>query len=72
MLTLFLFQASSVSGKKHSVLTDYILKVLGLDVCSETLVGNDMVRGVSGGQRKRVTSGIFIYGSGRCKYKNQI
>ncbi|XP_023513303.1 ABC transporter G family member 31-like [Cucurbita pepo subsp. pepo] len=55
-------KASSVSGKKHSILTDYILKVLGLDVCSETLVGNDMVRGVSGGQRKRVTSGEMIVG----------
>lgn len=51
-------QASSVGGKKHSVSTDYVLKVLGLDVCSDTIVGNDMIRGVSGGQRKRVTTGI--------------
>ena len=26
-------------------------------VCSETLIGNEMIRGVSGGQRKRVTTG---------------
>jgi len=38
--------------------TDYVLKVLGLDVCSETIVGNDMMRGVSGGQKKRVTTGF--------------
>ncbi|KAM7522073.1 hypothetical protein LguiA_011975 [Lonicera macranthoides] len=50
-------KASTVSGRTHSVSTDYILKVLGLDVCSDTIVGNDMLRGVSGGQRKRVTSG---------------
>ncbi|KAJ6303024.1 hypothetical protein OIU77_016997 [Salix suchowensis] len=49
-------KASSVGGKKHSISTDYVLKVLGLDVCSETVVGNDMLRGVSGGQRKRVTT----------------
>ncbi|KAK2997331.1 hypothetical protein RJ639_026495, partial [Escallonia herrerae] len=49
-------KASSVGGRKHSVSTEYILKVLGLDVCSDTLVGNDMLRGVSGGQRKRVTT----------------
>ncbi|KHN40066.1 ABC transporter G family member 31 [Glycine soja] len=49
-------KASSVGGKKHSVNTDYILKVLGLDICSDTIVGNDMLRGVSGGQRKRVTT----------------
>ncbi|KAK9998376.1 hypothetical protein SO802_017979 [Lithocarpus litseifolius] len=51
-------KASSVGGKKHSVSTDYILKVLGLDVCSETVVGNDMLRGISGemivGPRKTV------------------
>jgi len=40
--------------------TDYILKVLGLDVCSETIVGNDMMRGVSGGQKKRVTTGFSL------------
>ena len=37
-----------------------MLKVLGLDVCSETVVGNDMLRGISGGQRKRVTTGPFL------------
>ncbi|KAH7845986.1 hypothetical protein Vadar_008339 [Vaccinium darrowii] len=41
------FEASSVGGRKHSVKTDYVLKVLGLDVCSDTIVGNDMLRGVS-------------------------
>lgn len=65
-------KASSVSGKKHSVLTDYILKVLGLDVCSETLVGNDMVRGVSGGQRKRVTSGEMIVGPRKTLFMDEI
>lgn len=53
-------QASSVADKKHSVSTDYVLKVLGLDICSETVVGNDMLRGISGGQRKRVTTGLFL------------
>lgn len=37
--------------------TDYIMKILGLDICSDTVVGNDMLRGISGGQRKRVTTG---------------
>lgn len=36
------------------------LQVLGLDVCADTLVGSDMLRGVSGGQRKRVTTGESI------------
>lgn len=32
-------------------------QILGLDICSETMLGNEMVRGVSGGQKKRVTTG---------------
>nr|GMC83919.1 ABC transporter G family member 31 isoform X1 [Ipomoea batatas] len=51
-------KASSVGSRKHNVTTEYILKVLGLDICSDTMVGNDMLRGVSGGQRKRVTTGF--------------
>ncbi|ONK76807.1 uncharacterized protein A4U43_C02F40 [Asparagus officinalis] len=31
-------KATSVVGKKHSLATDYILKVLGLDVCADTQV----------------------------------
>lgn len=56
----YIAQAASVGGKKHSVSTDYVMKVLGLDICSETIVGSDMLRGVSGGQRKRVTTGLSL------------
>ncbi|KAM3739457.1 hypothetical protein ACB098_08G025600 [Castanea mollissima] len=65
-------KASSVGGKKHSVSTDYILKVLGLDVCSETVVGNDMLRGISGGQRKRVTTGEMIVGPRKTLFMDEI
>ncbi|KAF8396936.1 hypothetical protein HHK36_018571 [Tetracentron sinense] len=65
-------KASSVSGKKHSLSTDYILKVLGLDVCAETLVGNDMLRGVSGGQRKRVTTGEMVVGPRKTLFMDEI
>lgn len=33
------------------------VQMLGLDVCADTILGNEMRRGVSGGQRKRVTTG---------------
>ncbi|PSR86164.1 ABC transporter G family member 31 like [Actinidia chinensis var. chinensis] len=68
----FMKVASSVGGRTHSVSTDYILKVLGLDVCSDTLVGNDMLRGVSGGQRKRVTTGEMIVGPRKTLFMDEI
>lgn len=50
-------QVASVKGENNNLATEYTLKVLGIDVCADTLVGSDMFRGVSGGQKKRVTTG---------------
>ncbi|KAK1311944.1 putative pleiotropic drug resistance protein 7 [Acorus calamus] len=47
----------SLGGQEANVMTDYILKILGLDICADTMVGDEMIRGISGGQRKRVTTG---------------
>lgn len=33
------------------------MKILGLETCADTVVGNEMLRGISGGQKKRVTTG---------------
>ncbi len=33
-----------------------------LQVCADTIVGNQMIRGISGGQRKRVTTGEMTVG----------
>ncbi|KMT19204.1 hypothetical protein BVRB_1g015960 [Beta vulgaris subsp. vulgaris] len=65
-------KALSVGGKRHSISTDYLLKVLGLDICADTAVGNDMNRGVSGGQRKRVTSGEMIVGPKKTLFMDEI
>lgn len=43
--------------------TEYVLRMLGLDICAETPVGNEMIRGISGGQKKRVTAGEMIVSS---------
>ncbi|XP_019098113.1 PREDICTED: ABC transporter G family member 38-like [Camelina sativa] len=57
-----LMKASVMKGHKEYVVTDYVLKVLGLEMCADTIVGNHMKRGISGGQKKRVTTGEMLVG----------
>ncbi|KAL0051690.1 hypothetical protein WJX82_000289 [Trebouxia sp. C0006] len=59
-------------GKKDSIVTDLVIKLLGLDVCSETLIGNDQIRGVSGGQRKRVTTGELLVSPKKTLFLDEI
>nr|CAD1823988.1 unnamed protein product [Ananas comosus var. bracteatus] len=66
-------KASAVgSGKEANVVTDYILKILGLEICADTLVGNDMLRGISGGQKKRLTTGEMLVGPARALFMDEI
>ncbi|KAE9031910.1 hypothetical protein PR001_g9244 [Phytophthora rubi] len=48
------------------------LKKLGLDNCKNTVVGNVMLRGVSGGERKRVTTGEMMFGMKRLQLLDEI
>ncbi|XP_039117321.1 ABC transporter G family member 39-like [Dioscorea cayenensis subsp. rotundata] len=64
-------KASSLEGEE-SVVTDYILKILGLDVCADTMVGDAMLRGVSGGQKKRLTTGEMLVGPARALFMDEI
>ncbi|KAL1544434.1 Pleiotropic drug resistance protein 2 [Salvia divinorum] len=55
-------KATAVAGQESSLVTDYVIKILGLDICADILVGDEMRRGISGGQKKRLTTGEFLVG----------
>ncbi|KAG8070337.1 hypothetical protein GUJ93_ZPchr0006g42732 [Zizania palustris] len=64
-------KAISVEGQE-SVVTDYILKILGLEICADTMVGDAMIRGISGGQKKRVTTGEMLVGPAKALFMDEI
>ncbi|KAL0454588.1 UNVERIFIED_CONTAM: Pleiotropic drug resistance protein 3 [Sesamum latifolium] len=65
-------KAIALEGQETTLQTDYILKILGLDICADTLVGDVMRRGISGGQKKRLTTGEMLVGPARALFMDEI
>ncbi|KAH7832973.1 hypothetical protein Vadar_001925 [Vaccinium darrowii] len=65
-------KAIAVEGQKTTLQTDYILKILGLDICADTVVGDGMRTGISGGQKKRLTTGEMIIGPTKALFMDEI
>ncbi|XP_009616095.1 pleiotropic drug resistance protein 1-like [Nicotiana tomentosiformis] len=65
-------KASATEGQEANVVTDYVLKILGLDICADTMVGDEMIRGISGGQKKRVTTGEMLVGPAKALFMDEI
>ncbi|WRX34809.1 ABC transporter-like [Theobroma cacao] len=65
-------KAAALEGQEANVVTDYILKILGLEVCADTMVGDEMLRGISGGQKKRVTTGEMLVGPTKVLFMDEI
>ncbi|EYU45829.1 hypothetical protein MIMGU_mgv1a019588mg [Erythranthe guttata] len=65
-------KATAMQGVESSLITDYTLRILGLDVCRDTIVGDEMIRGISGGQKKRVTTGEMIVGPTKTLFMDEI
>ncbi|KAI4380936.1 hypothetical protein MLD38_007066 [Melastoma candidum] len=65
-------KAASLEGQETNVVTDYVLKILGLEICADIVVGDDMIRGISGGQKKRVTTGEMLVGPARALFMDEI
>ncbi|KAF8696862.1 hypothetical protein HU200_036501 [Digitaria exilis] len=65
-------KACAMRGQEANVISDYILKILGLEICADTMVGDEMLRGISGGQRKRVTTGEMLVGPANALFMDEI
>ncbi|XP_047328940.1 pleiotropic drug resistance protein 2-like [Impatiens glandulifera] len=65
-------KATSLAGQETSLITDYVLKILGMDICADIMVGDDMRRGISGGQKKRVTTGEMLVGPSKVFFMDEI
>lgn len=65
-------KATAVTGQESSLATDYVLKILGLDICADIMVGDEMRRGISGGQKKRVTTGEMLVGPAKVFFMDEI
>ncbi|KAL7685093.1 putative AAA+ ATPase domain, CDR ABC transporter, ABC transporter, G1 [Plasmopara halstedii] len=64
--------ASNISKALSKHYPDVIIRQLGLTNCQDTIVGDVMHRGVSGGERKRVTTGEMEFGSKTVVFMDEI
>jgi ABC-type multidrug transport system ATPase subunit len=53
----------SVSTKSRLAMAEEVIDVLGLTKCRHSVIGDQEIRGVSGGQRKRVSIALEIVGN---------
>ncbi|KAJ9537153.1 hypothetical protein OSB04_029886 [Centaurea solstitialis] len=64
--------ATTVQERDTNLITDYVLKILGLETCADTMVGDQMRRGISGGEKKRVTAGEMLVGPANVFFMDEI
>ncbi|KAG0023705.1 hypothetical protein BGZ82_010672, partial [Podila clonocystis] len=56
--------------QKHSKVED-IIDLLGLRECADVIIGNDAVKGCSGGQRRRVSIGVQLVTEPACLFLDE-
>ncbi|KAG7382353.1 hypothetical protein PHYPSEUDO_005031 [Phytophthora pseudosyringae] len=62
----------SRQGKQVKQRPDGIIDQLGLNSCRDTKIGNEMTRGVSGGERRRATTGEMAFGAKCAAFMDEI
>ncbi|KAG0031880.1 hypothetical protein BGZ81_000393 [Podila clonocystis] len=62
--------SSLTKKQKHSKVED-IIDLLGLRECADVIIGNDSVKGCSGGQRRRVSIGMQLVTEPACLFLDE-
>ncbi|GAU19334.1 hypothetical protein TSUD_336200 [Trifolium subterraneum] len=65
-------RAVATEDQRANIVTEYILKILGLDICGDTMVGNATLKDISKGQRKCVTIGEMLVGPIKALFMDEI
>ncbi|KAJ1376803.1 P-loop containing nucleoside triphosphate hydrolase [Sesbania bispinosa] len=71
-IDIFMKATASEGHGANQMMTEYVLKILGLEICADIVVGDEMLRGISGGQRKRVTTGEMLVGPANALFMDEI
>lgn len=50
--------SSGIPKKRKLAYVDKVISELGLEVCADTIIGDENTRGISGGERKRLAIGV--------------
>uniref|UniRef100_A0A7S3YX25 ABC transporter domain-containing protein n=1 Tax=Lotharella globosa TaxID=91324 RepID=A0A7S3YX25_9EUKA len=60
MYTASLKLPASTTGQEKEEIVDSVIQKLSLDVCKDTVIGNELQRGISGGQAKRTNIAMAL------------
>lgn len=67
-----LMKAMAKMSSQGDITTLLVLRALGLEGCKDTVIGNALLRGISGGQRKRVSTAECLVGTVRAFFCDEI
>ncbi|KAG6618940.1 Pleiotropic drug resistance protein ABC Superfamily [Phytophthora cinnamomi] len=65
-------EALELASSVFNNFPEIVLQQLGLKICQDTIVGDAMMRGISGGERKRVTTGEMEFGMKYASFMDEI
>lgn len=66
------YMRATALGGKRALITEMVIRLLGLSRAADTVVGNAMMRGISGGEKKRTTTGEVVVGPARAIFADEI